>query len=339
MAIIGVMTGSIALAMHLTPSRTARAHSVAATETAVVPPVSTTPTGYSGSVSGSVQTTNAPETEVPDVRGKAVKVAETVLAAAGFTVQTRVADSASTTAAANTVVTQQPLAGARLAAGQAVVITYQASVAGGRQYVVVIDAGHQAKADLAPEPEGPGSKITKPKVAGGATGVATHIPEYVDALAISLKLQKVLAAQGVKVVMVRTGNNVDIPNSERARIGNRANADLVVRVHLNSASSSSARGILSIYPHSQWTGGIEVRSKAAAGLVEAAVTKATGAKAWPLSARGDMTGFNFSTRPTIIVECGFMSNPTDDRLGASPSYQAKLAQGIGAGVMSYLKSH
>lgn len=277
---------------------------------------------------------------MPNVVGKPVTVAETVLTAAGFQVQTRVADSSGAAPAANTVVTQRPLAGARLAAGQAVIITYQpmANPSTRRQYVVVIDAGHQAKADLALEPEGPGSKIKKPKVAGGATGVATHIPEYVDALAISLKLRTVLEAQGVKVVMVRTGNNVDIPNSERARIGNRANADLVVRVHLNSATSSKPRGILSIYPHSQWTRAIEAPSKAAAGLVEAAVTKATGAKAWPLSAVGDMTGFNFSTRPTIIVECGFMSNPTDDRLGASPAYQSKLAQGIGAGVMSYLKS-
>ena len=277
---------------------------------------------------------------MPNVVGKPVTVAETVLTAAGFQVQTRVADSSAVAPAANTVVTQQPLAGARLAAGQAVIITYQpmANPSARRQYVVVIDAGHQAKADLALEPEGPGSKIKKPKVAGGATGVATHIPEYVDALAISLKLRTVLEAQGVKVVMVRTGNNVDIPNSERARIGNRANADLVVRVHLNSATSSKPRGILSIYPHSQWTRAIEAPSKAAAGLVEAAVTKATGAKAWPLSAVGDMTGFNFSTRPTIIVECGFMSNPIDDHLGASPAYQSKLAQGIGAGVMSYLKS-
>ena len=331
------MTGSIALAMHLTPAPKVRARVAVATQTAVVPPVSTTATAYSGTASGSVQATNSPETEVPDVRGKAVKVAETVLTAAGFTVETRVADSAGTAVAANTVVAQQPLAGARLAAGQSVVITYKASA--GRQYVVVIDAGHQAKANLALEPEGPGSKILKPKVAGGATGVATHIPEYVDALAISLKLRDLLVAQGVKVVMVRTSNNVNIPNSQRAAIGNRANADLVVRVHLNSATGSGPRGILSIYPHSQWTGGIEVRSKSAAGLVEAAVTKATGAKAWPLSAVGDMTGFNFSTRPTIIVECGFMSNPTDDRLGATPSYQSKLAQGIGAGVISYLKSH
>jgi N-acetylmuramoyl-L-alanine amidase len=160
----------------------------------------------------------------------------------------------------------------------------------------------------------------------------------VDALAISLKLRDVLVAQGVKVVMVRTGNNVDIPNSARARIGNRAKADLFVSIHLNGATSSSARGIMTLYPQSKWTGAIGVRSKAAAGSVESAVTKATGWPAWPLSARGDLTEFNFSTRPIILVECGFLSNPAEDRQAATSAFQAKIARGIGAGVMSYLKS-
>ena len=49
-----------------------------------------------------------------------------------------------------------------------------------------------------------------------------------------------------------------------------------------------------------------------------------------------MAGFNWSTVPALIVECGFMSNPVEDRLLASDAYQDRLADGIAAGVLEYL---
>ena len=152
LAIICVVAGGIALALHLTPTTSARQPVASvALPTTVTPAAAADSTAASLSTgSSSAAATNAPETEVPNVVGKPVTVAETVLTAAGFQVQTRVADSSAVAPAANTVVTQQPLAGARLAAGQAVIITYQpmANPSARRQYVVVIDAGHQAKADL-----------------------------------------------------------------------------------------------------------------------------------------------------------------------------------------------
>jgi len=51
----------------------------------------------------------------------------------------------------------------------------------------------------------------------------------------------------------------------------------------------------------------------------------------------DLSGFNWSTVPTVLVECGFLSNPVEDRLLASPHYQDKLATGIADGVMAYLE--
>ncbi len=55
-------------------------------------------------------------------------------------------------------------------------------------------------------------------------------------------------------------------------------------------------------------------------------------------ARGDLSGFNHSKVPTILVETGFMSNPIEDRLLASPHYQDKVAEGIAEGVIAYLES-
>lgn len=284
-------------------------------------------------------TTSSVEVEVPNVVGKSITAAETLIQAAGFKTQTRVADKATPGVAPDTVVSQWPNAGLRLQPGKRVVITYQpqaSAITNANQPVVVIDPGHQAKANLGLEPIGPGSKQMKTMVAGGATGVSTGIPEYKQALAISLKLRDELQAEGVKVVMVRVTNDVNITNAQRAKIGNDAKADLVVRVHLDSATNSSVHGISALYPAgNSWCAPIEASSKKAAGYVEDAVTGATGATKRGLFGRSDMTGFNWSTRPTIIVECGFMSNADEDRRCASPAYQGKIAAGICTGVLKY----
>jgi N-acetylmuramoyl-L-alanine amidase len=283
------------------------------------------------------------DVEVPKVVGKDVKVAEALVTGAGLSVQTRVQDPPAAGVAPDAVVSQWPQAGALVQAGARIVITYQPRAATaakrGSSFVVVIDPGHQAKADLQLEPIGPGSKVEKPKVAGGATGVVTHVPEYVRVLAISLKLRDALVAEGVKVVMVRTTNDVDIPNSKRASIGNAAKADLVVRVHLDSATDQSVNGISTLFPSgNSWVKPITTPSRAAAQLVQSAVARTTGASSRGLFARGDMSGFNYSTRPTVIVECGFLSNPTEDRRVATAAYQQKIADGLAAGVMAYLKA-
>jgi N-acetylmuramoyl-L-alanine amidase len=276
------------------------------------------------------------------VVGMPVQVAEALVAAAGLTVQTRVADPPSPDATPDAVTGQQPDAGALVPEGSAVVITYQARGtvdASGSPYVVVIDAGHQTKADLVPEPIGPGSKVEKPRVAGGATGVATHVPEYERALELSLRLRDDLVAQGVRVVMVRTTNDVDIPNSERAAIGNRAKADLVVRVHFDSSTDSAVSGMSALYPSgTSWTTAIEPASHTAAAMVLGAAVAATGATSRGVFGRGDMSGFNYSTRPTIIVECGFMSNAAEDARDGGAAYQQRIAGGIAAGVMGFLHS-
>jgi len=295
-----------------------------------------------GSATAALETTGAGlDIEVPDVAGKAVKVAEALVTAAGLTVQTRVADPAVPGVAPDAVVSQWPEAGARVQAGATIVITYQAraGLTTTATQVVVIDPGHQAKPNLGLEPIGPGSKTLKEKVSGGATGVSTLVPECDRALSIALKLRQVLVAKGVKVVMVRMSSAVDIPNSERARIGNRAKADLVVRVHMGTATDPALEGAATQYPAgNKWAAPISVPSKAAARFIQDAVVGATGAADRGLEGRADMSGFNYSTRPTVMVECGMLSNSDEDKLLATAAYQQKLADGIAAGVMEFLKT-
>jgi N-acetylmuramoyl-L-alanine amidase len=322
-------------------SRTGTGKTAVAAETPLPATSITSPDG-SASVNASAATTSTSvDIEVPNVVGKSVKVAEALVVAAGLAAQTRVADTAVSGASPDTVTKQWPAAGALVEAGSSVVITYQPRTSGSTTatYVVVIDAGHQAKANLALEPEGPGSATKKAKVAGGATGISTHVPEYKRTLQISLALRDILVGAGVKVVMVRTKNNVNIPNSKRASIGNKAKADLVVRIHLDSSTDSSVHGISTLYPSgNSWVKAIKAPSLAAARLVQAAVVRATGATSRGLFGRADMSGFNYSTRPTILVECGFLSNAAEDKLAAQAAYRLKIANGIAAGVMAYLKS-
>ena len=99
--------------------------------------------------------------------------------------------------------------------------------------------------------------------------MSTGVPEYARALEIALKLRTTLVAKGVKVVMVRTTNDVDIPNSDRAAVGNAAKADLVVRVHMGAATDASLTGISTLYPsENRWVKAIEAASLIAAGKIQ-----------------------------------------------------------------------
>lgn len=205
--------------------------------------------------------------------------------------------------------------------------------------VVVVDPGHQGKGDSAQEPIGPGSSTTKDKVSSGASGVSSGSPESAINLAIALKLRDALQARGITVVMTRTSQGVDISNVQRTTIANEAHAALYIRVHADSADSSSTHGIHTLYPAVTpgWTDDIAAASKRAAQLAQSALIAATGATDRGLDARSDMTGFNWSDVPVIIPELGFMSNPGEDRLLNSASYQQKIADALADAAVRFVQ--
>jgi N-acetylmuramoyl-L-alanine amidase len=280
--------------------------------------------------------------EVPDVVGESVQVAEALITAAGLTVQTRVGEVEGPGGAVDTVLEQSPAPGARVQGGSVVTLTYRPQIgltSSGTRFVVVIDAGHQAKPDLKLEPSGPGSSVRKAKVSAGAVGVATGAQESVESLAIALRVCDALKTAGVEVVMVRTADDVDISNSERARIGNGAHADLVVRVHQSFSADGLLEGITTFFPSgNSWVAPIEGASRVAAQRLEDAAVQATGATGHDVVGRSDLSGFNYSTVSTVMIECGYLSNRAEDAKMATPEYQAKLGDGIAAGVMAYLRT-
>jgi N-acetylmuramoyl-L-alanine amidase len=203
--------------------------------------------------------------------------------------------------------------------------------------VVVIDAGHQGKGDPSLEPIGPGASEMKAKVTDGGSGqYAPHAESEIN-LAVAKKVQAQLEAHNVKVIMVRTSEDVNIANSQRAKIANDAHAALFIRLHCDDAEGSSAHGISTLVPGSnKWTAPIVAESAKAGKIIHERVLQVTGAADRGVVDRGDLSGFNWSKVPTVLVEMGFLSNPAEDKQLTNPVYQQKLAVGIAAGAVRYL---
>ena len=186
------------------------------------------------------------------------------------------------------------------------------------------------------EPIGPGSRVYKIKDGGGASG------EAAVALAIAKKTRTLLLARGYRVAMTRTGPTFTYGtggNVARAQFCNRRHAALMLRIHADGSANSSQHGMATLYPalHRGWTDDIYSRSLRAAKLVQRFTVRATGAKNNGLVQRSDLTGFNWANVPAILVETGFMTNPTERARLQSSSYQWKVARGFTAGVRAFTK--
>ena len=205
--------------------------------------------------------------------------------------------------------------------------------------VVVVDPGHDRLANLRTEPIGPGSATRKIYDGGGTHGVVTGIREPDLTLAVSLRLRTLLRRAGVRVVMTRTRTaGKSMGNIARARIANGAEARLFLRVHADGSASSLARGTHTLTPalHAGWTDDVYAASHRAAGLVQTELVRALGFHDRGIQELSDYTGFNWADVPVILVELGFMTNPTEDRALARPAVRERAAVGLCRGTLRFL---
>ncbi len=286
--------------------------------------------------------------EVPAVGGMTVAEAVATLEAAGLRVELIDSGETVATAAERLVMTQRPAGATVLSTGASVTLVAPAQTSdettaataparASRKGTVCIDPGHQAHSEVKLEPIGPGSRREKPRATGGATGVATGVPEHEVALQLAMNLKERLESEGYRVVLTRTTNDVLLSNAQRARIANRAHADLFVRIHCGASTVATVSGVQTFYPaRNRWTGPIAATSRRAAVLIGNALAASTGAVRLGAHAQDGMAGFNWSKVPVVSVETGYLSNPTEDRLLSSPSHQDKVAEGIASGIVAYL---
>lgn len=202
---------------------------------------------------------------------------------------------------------------------------------------VVIDPGHGPGGNSAKELQSPDSSIMKIKDGGGAEGINSKTPEYVITMNVGLKLKSLLEANGINVVMTKDDINLAPGNIERADVGNNNNADLAIRIHCDSADVSSAKGASMLVPapvgYAENIAGI---SRTYGEIILNNLVSTVGMYNRGVIERSDLTGFNWSKVPVVLIEMGFLSNPEEDNLLNSDSYQDKLAQGLCNGILRAL---
>ncbi len=202
--------------------------------------------------------------------------------------------------------------------------------------IICIDPGHGTFTDVYREPIGPGAAETKAAFVSGTSG--TYQTEAEFNLKLAYILKGMLEDKGCTVHMTRTDEKATLSNIDRAEFANDLGCDIVVRIHADGSENTSVKGISVLIPgENQYLTDPDIltSSENAGQCVLDSLIASTGADNKGLIKRYDLTGFNWTKVPCILVECGFMSNPDDDMLLADEDYRILLAKGITNGLIEY----
>lgn len=162
-------------------------------------------------------------------------------------------------------------------------------------------------------------------------------------LQIVLKLQELLESSNCNVILTRSDENgiydadakskkvSDLKN--RVEIINSSNADCLISIHLNKISGEQYYGWQSFYQKDNDS------SINLAKAIQSSLNYSTGIEnkrqILPIS---NIYLMDNSKIPSTIIECGFLSNPTECSLLQDDEYQNKLAWGIYTGIMDFFNS-
>ena len=218
------------------------------------------------------------------------------------------------------------VAAALTALGFAIAAAYSPGI----RKVIVIDAGHGG-AD------------------GGVTGVNTGVTEAEINLAVARLVANELNALGYETVLTRNdeGEAGTVKESEETALYNKreemqrrrdviaATRPLcVISIHCNNFPSSSRRGAQVFYSAGSTEG------KALASTVQNALNKLNSEKTGRTYSAlgGDYYILNCTSYPAVIVECGFLSNPEDEKLLTDDGYRLTLASAVARAVNEYISA-
>jgi N-acetylmuramoyl-L-alanine amidase len=155
---------------------------------------------------------------------------------------------------------------------------------------------------------------------GGVPG--QRISEKDKTLDVALRLRRILQADGYRVIMTRD-RDVFIPLGTRTAIANNYRGASFVSIHFNCAPRVGANGIETYYYRSD--------SASLAAAIHRNVVAISPSENRGIRRRGFFV-LRRTAIPSVLVECGFLTNPTEGRLALSADYRQKLAEQIARGI-------
>lgn len=165
-------------------------------------------------------------------------------------------------------------------------------------------------------------------------------------LALALRLEPLLAEGGRLAVRLTRREDRDLSMQDRATVANSQSGDLLISLHGGASFAPEAQGFDVFCPAAdavaQQPPGQDVRSGEYAAQSRAIAEAVAGSLAGTASAvnRG-VHGvrcplLDDAAMPAILIEVGFLTNGTEEGLLRTEDYQARIAQGIAAGIEGYL---
>lgn len=191
-----------------------------------------------------------------------------------------------------------------------------------KEYRIVVDAGHGG-------------------FDSGKVGIGNILEKEIN-LAIARKVQKNLEAAGIEVVMTRESdqglydeneeNKKQQDMKKRCEMINESGADLAVSIHQNSYTEEYVCGPQVFYYETSQKG-----RELAQILQETLNEKLDIAR--PREIKADNTYYILKKTqiPTVIAECGFLSNMEEAEKLTSEEYQEQVAEAVCEGILQYLK--
>lgn len=187
---------------------------------------------------------------------------------------------------------------------------------------------------------------------GGTDPGATYygVMEKTINLQVSEKIQRNLQQAGYSVIMARTGDTSIDYKTERSKIANGTNADIFVSVHHNAMPGNTyVNGIETYYYEADPNFPSKINaamhndptrikeSAALAAAIQSELIQETGA--YDRGVRRDTFAVLRETAiPAVLLELGYMSNPTENYKLTTDSYQEKLAKGVSDGILAWYNS-
>ena len=149
-----------------------------------------------------------------------------------------------------------------------------------------------------------------------------QVPEKTMTLDVALRLQSLLEKSGYRVIMTRD-SDVFVPLPTRVAIANSYPNAIFVCIHFNSATRSGADGI-ETYFYSRDS--LALASAIHYNLVGNTPTPNRGVR------RRGYYVLRKTRIPAVLVECGFLTNPTEARNVQNSVYRQSLAENIARGI-------